>query len=723
MDTIRVEVDSDGVALAVIDVPGKPMNVLTPALEDALSLLIERVRGDAAIKGLVITSGKSNGFIAGADLKDLVTAYGRETAQQAYARSQKLSGIYRRLETCGKPVAAAINGLALGGGLELALACHYRVLSDDRKAVVGLPEVKVGLLPGAGGTQRLPRLIGIAQALPIMLDGNPLPPARALELGIVHALQPAERLVDAAKRWVLTSPAAQQPWDAKGFRVPGGAGCLAPHAIESFQIGTSRLARQTQRNYPAPLAISAAVFEGTIVPIDTALRIESKYFAKLLTDPVARNLMRTMFINKGAADKLARRPASVPKAPVRKLGVVGAGMMGAGIAHVAAAAGIEVVLLDATQAQADKGKAYSAQLLAKDVERGRTTQEKANAQLARIVATTDYARLAGCDLVVEAVFENREVKREVTQKAAAVLGADAIFASNTSTLPITGLAKAYPRQTQFIGVHFFSPVERMPLVEIIKGKATGEAALAKALDFVAQLRKTPIVVNDSPGFFTSRVFGTFVDEGMAMLAEGVEPALIENAARMAGMPVGPLAVTDEVTIELQLKVHEQAVADRLPKPFRRLTAIDVVRKMVELGRIGRRGGAGFYDYPAGGRKQLWSGLRELFPPKARQPDVDELRLRFLMIQALEAARCVEEGVIEHAEDADLGSILGIGYPSWTGGVLSYIETVGLQRFVDDCERMAKRLGARFRPSPALRARAAAGAGFYTAPPPALEQAA
>jgi 3-hydroxyacyl-CoA dehydrogenase / enoyl-CoA hydratase / 3-hydroxybutyryl-CoA epimerase len=714
MNTLQIEVGEDGVALLTIDVPGSQMNVLTPEFESDLSAAIEHICGEAAIKGAVITSGKADVFIAGADLKDLVTAYGRETLRHAYARSQRLSGLYRRLETCGKPVAAAINGLALGGGLELCLACHYRVLSDRPKAVLGLPEVKVGLLPGAGGTQRLPRLIGIAHALPMLLEGNPVAPEQALKLGIVHAVLPPDHLVMKAREWVTANRDAVQPWDSQGYRVPGGVGCLAPHAAESFQAGTARLAKSSMRNYPAPPAISAAVFEGTIVPIDLGLRIESKYFASLLVGPVARNLIRTMFINKGAADKLVRRPVGVAKSAVSRLGVLGAGMMGGGIAYAAAAAGIEVVLIDTTQELADRGKAYSANLLRKEIAKGRVTQEKANALLARITTTTDYAALAGSDLVVEAVFESRDIKRDVTVKAAAVLPDTAIFASNTSTLPISGLSQAFPRPEQFIGIHFFSPVERMPLVEIIKGRRTGDAALAKALDFVRQLRKTPIVINDSPGFFTSRVFGTFIDEGMAMLAEGVEPALIENTARMAGMPVGPLAISDEVTIELQLKVYEQAVADGLPKSFQRLAAIHVVKKMVALGRIGRRGGAGFYEYPPDGKKRLWAGLRELFPIAARQPEVEELKRRFLYIQALETVRCLEEGVIEHPADADLGSILGIGYPSWTGGVLSFVETIGLAEFVQRSGMLASRHGARFEPTQELIDRAAGNRSFYGA---------
>lgn len=712
MSTIRFDLGADGVAVLTIDVPGRPMNVLTLEMMADLGRAIERASADDAVKGVVLTSGKPNGFIAGADLKDLVRAFGRETLADSYVRSQQLSGLLRRLETFGKPVAAAINGLALGGGLELCLACHYRALSDSSKAVVGLPEVKVGLLPGGGGTQRLPRLIGIAKALPLMQDGNPIAPAQALSLGIVQALLPAAELVAHCRAWVLANPQTRQPWDDKSFRIPGGSGCNAPHAADTFQAGTSMLMRATRRNYPAPLAISAAVFEGTIVPIDVGLRIESKYFAKLLNGPVARNLIRTLFINKGAADKLDRRPHNIAKSAVRKLGVLGAGMMGAGIAHVAAKYGIEVVLLDSTQQQAERGKQHSATLLEKELARGKTTAERVTAQLGRIQATTDYAALADCDLVVEAVFENREIKGDVTRKAAAVLGAEAVFASNTSTLPITGLAQAYPRPQQFIGLHFFSPVDRMPLVEVIRGCDTNDATVARALDLIAQLRKTPIVVNDSPGFFTSRVFGTFVDEGMLMLQEGVDPVRIENAARIAGMPVGPLAVTDEVTIELQKKVYEQAVADKLPQRFRRASSMPVVEKMIALGRIGRRAGAGFYDY-RDGQKRLWPGLAEHFPVAARQPAVEDLEQRFLIIQALETARCVEEGVISHAADGDLGSILGIGYPSWTGGALSYIETLGLSQFVERCLVLSKRHGARFRPSKWLLERAAADHSFHS----------
>lgn len=712
MQTISLNLRQDGVAVASIDLPGRSMNVYTPALQEELSKVLDRVIEDSAIKGLVLTSGKASGFIAGADLLDFVNVYGRDTAEQVLQRAQSWNALHRRLETCGKPVACAINGLALGGGLELALACHYRVLVDEPRAVVGLPEVKVGLLPGGGGTQRLPRLIGIPAALPLLLEGNPVAPDKALQLGIVHALAARDDLVEEAVRWILANPEACQPWDVKGFRVPAGAGCLAPHAVESFQAGTSRQSRATQRNYPAPPAILSCVFEGTQVPLDTGINIEAKYFARLLTGPVARNLMRTMFLNKGEADKLVRRPQGFAKCVPQKIAVLGAGMMGAGIAYSAAAAGIETILLDTSQEQAERGKAYSVALVEKAVARGTLTQDKADALLQRIQPVTNYEALQGCELVVEAVFESRDVKRGVTQQAVAVLAENALFASNTSTLPITGLAKAYPREDLFIGIHFFSPVDRMPLVEVIRGTATSDEALARALDFVGALRKTPIVVNDSPGFFTSRVFGTFVDEGMAMLEEGIEPALIENAARMAGMPTGPLAIADEVTIELQANVQHQAREDGLDERFQRQLSVGVVDRMMAIERIGRRGGAGFYDYPANARKHLWPGLAELFPPRQEQPEAQELISRILVIQALEAARCVEEGVIEHPADADIGSILGIGYPSWTGGALSYIETLGLPAFVDECDRLAALYGKRFEPSAWLRERAGAGVLFY-----------
>ncbi|MGQ0834672.1 MAG: 3-hydroxyacyl-CoA dehydrogenase NAD-binding domain-containing protein [Gammaproteobacteria bacterium] len=714
MTTLQLAVGADGIAVLTIDVPDRSMNVVTPEFQADLAAAIERITKSAEVRGAVITSGKSNSFLAGADLKDLATAYDRGiTAAQGAQWSQALSAIYRRLETCGKPVAAAINGLALGGGLELALACHYRVLADHPKAVVGTPEVTVGLLPGAGGTQRLPRLIGVEKSLPLLAQGTHVKPQDALKLGVVHELAPADQVIEAARRWLAGSPDAQAPWDRKGFRIPGGTGILSPGANLAFMTGTSLTAKTTQHNYPAPIAILSCVFEGTQVPIDLGLRIESKYFGQLLAGPVARNLMRTMFVNRGLADKLARRPAGVPKSEVKKLGLLGAGMMGAGIAYVSARAGMDVVLLDSTLELAEKGKSYSASLLRKEIERGRATQAGVDATLARIKATTDYTDLAGCDLVIEAVFENRAIKADVTRKAEDVMPKAATFASNTSTLPITGLAQASKRPKQFIGVHFFSPVEKMPLVEIIVGKKTSEETIARALDYVGQLKKTPIVVNDGRGFYTSRCFGTFTQEGMAMLQDGIAPALIENAARMAGMPVGPLAVSDEVTIDLQWKVMKQEEQD-LGAKYKKPAGYDVVRIMCEdVKRPGRRFGGGFYDYPADGRKFLWAGLEQLFPRRADQPRVEEVKKRLLYRQALETARCFEEGVLTQPADGDLGSILGWGFPAYTGGTLSFIDTLGVRTFVDECKRMTKLYGARFRPSRWLAERADAGQDFYS----------
>ena len=712
MQNLKIETDKDGVALITIDVAGKPMNVLTPDFMQELAAAIEQIATDSGCKGAILTSGKANAFVAGADIKEMLRMFDQGiSAKEGAEFSQGLSKILRRLETCGKPIACAMNGLALGGGFEVALACHYRVLADH--ATVGLPEVNLGLLPGAGGTQRMPRLIGIEKAEPLLLTGQPVKAAEALKLGLVHAVGKADAVVALAKAWLLATPNAVQPWDVKGYRVPGGVAPSASHTMRTFTAGTAITAKTTQRNYPAPLAILSCLYEGTIVPIDTGLRIESKYFGTLLAGPVARNMMRTMFINKNAADKLIRRPEGIAKSTVKKVGVLGAGLMGAGIANVSSAVGIEVVLLDSTIELAEKGRQYSVKVLQKSLERGKTTQEKMDAQLARIKPTTDYAELAGCDLVIEAVFEDRAVKADVTKRAAAAMDKDAVFASNTSTLPITGLAEAFPRPVDFIGLHFFSPVDKMPLVEIIMGKKTGPAALAKSLDFIAQIRKTPILVNDSPGFYTSRVFGTFVEEGVLMLEEGVLPALIENGAKQAGMPIGPLAISDELSLELQLKVMEQNIADGAMTKPEWTRVLGVLRKMInDLKRSGRRTGGGYYEYAGDGKKRLWPGLAQHYPVKAAQPDIEEIKKRFLYVQALEAARCVEAGVVVHPADADVGSILGIGFPAWTGGTLSFIETVGLLQFVAECERLATAHGARFTASDWLKSKAAKGERFH-----------
>jgi 3-hydroxyacyl-CoA dehydrogenase/enoyl-CoA hydratase/3-hydroxybutyryl-CoA epimerase len=710
-NTIQYSVDADGIALLTIDLPGKSMNVLTPEVMEDLATLTGKAAEDEAVKGIVLTSGKK-AFIAGADIKDMVTAYDRGvTHKEAAEFSLGLNRTLRGMETCGKPVAVAINGLALGGGLEVCLAGHYRVLASDTGAVLGFPEVNIGLLPGAGGTQRTPRLIGFREAATMVLQCRNQRPEQALKIGLVHELAPAAEVVDRAKAWVLESGDPQQPWDKKGFKIPGG-GLTHPGTAQTFMVGNALVAKNTKHNYPAPIAAQSAMFEGCATSFDQGLAIESQYFGSLLAGPVARNMMRSLFVNKGKADKLVRRPQGIEKSKVSKLGILGAGMMGAGIAFVSAKAGMEVVLLDTSQDNAERGKGYSESLLKKAIERGRSTEEKAKALLDRITPTTSYHDLAGCDLVIEAVFESQALKADVTAKTEAVVPESCIFASNTSTLPITGLAKASERPEQFIGLHFFSPVDKMPLVEIILGEKTNEEAIARSLDYIQQIRKTPIVVNDSRGFYTSRVFSTFTGEGISMLAEGVKPGLIENAARMAGMPVGPLAVTDEVTLELAYKIGKETAA-ALGREYPADASQSAVRAMVEdLDRKGKRFGKGFYDYPEGGTKQLWAGLAEHFPVAEEQPDVEELKKRFLNIQALETARCVEEGVVTHAEDGDIGSIFGWGFPPYTGGTLSYIDTMGIDAFVAECDRMAEAYGDRFRVSDWLRSRAQNGESFH-----------
>jgi len=721
--SIHIVVDAQGIATLTIDMPDRSMNVITTAFTAELAGAVDRILGDAAIKAVLITSGKP-AFIAGADLMDIVNIYGNGVSGPDLMREiSRYSGVLRKLETGGKPIAAAINGTALGGGLELCLACHFRVLSNDPKAVVGLPEVQVGLLPGAGGTQRLPRLIGIQPALELMTQGTHLEPEKAKALGIVHALAAPAELLNVARRWLLEVADPVQPWDKKGFRWPGGAGALNSGAQQTFMAGSALIADKTQHNYPAPIAILSAVYEGSIVPFDTGLKIEARYFVSLLLSPVYRNMTRTLFINKGAADKLARRPAGVAKSKVTRLGMLGAGMMGAGIAYVSARSGMDVVLLDSTPEAAGKGKDYSRALLQKRVDQGRTAASEMAAILARIHPTTDYADLKGCELVIEAVFESRDIKADVTRKTEAVIPETAVFASNTSTLPITGLAEASRRPASFIGLHFFSPVDKMPLVEVILGRKTSSETVARALDYVQQIRKTPIVVNDSRGFYTSRVFMTYCNEGMALLQEGVLPALIENAGKQAGMPVGPLAVHDEVSIELSAKIYKQTKAD-LGDKYTGPSAIAVALKFaLDMDRKGKKSGKGFYEYPKDGKKFLWPGIAGAYPPAAKQPDVEEVKKRLLYVQAVETVRCLDEGVVTEPADADIGSILGWGYPPWTGGTLSFIETVGLKAFVSECDRLAAAYGPRFQVPASLRDRAAKNELFYPIPSPAQRRSA
>lgn len=709
---IRVEKGADGVALIILDNADETMNVVADRFITDMVAAIADLRDDATVTGVIVTSGKK-AFMAGADLKLMVTGFGRMSKLEAYEFSQNATRMHRALETMGKPVACALNGLALGGGFELALACHYRVLADDPRAIVGLPEVTLGLLPASGGTQRMVRLLGMEKALDLLLSGRSLRPAEALASGLVDALASPDQVIEKARAWLASRPAASQPWDQKGFFMPEMRGMMIPENGVGASMAAARIVRDGGYNVPAPSAILQAVFEGMQMPMDRALSVESKHFANLLTDPVARNIIRTTFISKQAAEKGARRPAGISKTTFGKIGVIGAGMMGSGIALVAAAAGIEVVLIDRDITSAEKGKAYSHKVWSKQVSRGLLAADRMDAMLARITPAVDFTALEGAQLVVEAVFEDADLKAETTRKVEAVIPPEAIYASNTSTLPIDGLANASQRPDRFIGLHFFSPVDRMGLVEVITGRRTAPETLAKALDFVAQIRKTPIVVNDSRGFYTSRVFQTLVFEGAAMLEDGIEPARIENAAKAAGFPVGPLALLDEVTMDLCVKIVEQAIAQKDPNYVIR-GGLPVLEKMIALGRGSRKSGAGFYDYPADGPKRLWSGLAENFPSAVEQPGQDELKTRFLYAQAIETARCLEQGVLETPQDADLGSVYGWGFPAWTGGTLSYIDTVGIERFVSEADRLTQAYGERFAPSDWLRARAKTKTDFYPA---------
>nr|WP_199899303.1 3-hydroxyacyl-CoA dehydrogenase NAD-binding domain-containing protein [Sneathiella glossodoripedis] len=595
---INYSVDTDGIAIISWDMPERSMNVLNNESIPAFAEAVQKAISDTDVKGVIITSGKPD-FIAGADLEMLQAWNG---AEEMFNNGMELQMLFRSIEKSGKPFVAAINGTALGGGFEICLACHRRIVADNPKAKLGLPEVKVGLLPGGGGTQRLPRLIGIQAALPILLEGTHMSPEKALKLGAVDALVPAEKLLSSARDWLLSAKPedAIQPWDLKKFKIPGGAP-MSPSGMMTFTAGNAMLREKTQGNYPAALNIMSCVYEGCCVDIDNGLKIETRYFVKTCSSPEAKNMIRSLFFGIGAANKLASRPKNIPTQKYGKVGVLGAGMMGAGIAYATAMAGIEVVLIDQDMTAAEKGKSYSQNLLEKAVKRKRMSAEKAADILGLITPTTDYAKLEGADLVIEAVFENRDIKAQVTEKSEAVISDTAIFASNTSTLPITGLAKASSRPANFIGLHFFSPVDKMPLVEIICGKETSQETLARSMDYVKAIRKTPIVVNDSRGFYTSRVFGTYVSEGIAMLGEGVNPALIDNAGKMAGMPVGPLALADEVALDLIHKISTQTRKD-LGDKYVASPSEPVVQKMVEeLGRVGKREGKGFYEYPEEGK--------------------------------------------------------------------------------------------------------------------------
>ena len=723
MASFKLDVDSDGMALVTWDMGDRSMNVITMDVIAELGTIVDKVANDAAIKGVVITSGKP-AFCGGADLAmlesirglyaDMVRKQGEEAAaKMVFDESRKLSQLYRRIETCGKPWVCALNGTAMGGGFELALTCHYRVASDDAKTRLGLPEIKIGLFPGAGGTQRVARMLQPADALQFLLKGDQLKVDRAKAMKLIDAVVPAAELIKTAKDWVKANSKAKAPWDTEGFRLPGGP-VYSKAGMMTFPAANAIYRRETYDNYPAARAILQVVYEGLQLPIDTALRVESRWFAKILRSPEAAAMIRTLFVSMQDLNKGARRPANEPPTSLKKIGVVGAGFMGAGIAQVTAAAGLQVALIDRDQETADKGKAGLHKALSDRVMKGRMKGAERDELLARITPTADYAALKDCDLVIEAVYEDRKVKSDVIAKIQAVIGDKATFASNTSTLPISSLASEFKDPARFIGIHFFSPVDRMMLVEIILGKQTGDKALAVALDYVRAIRKTPIVVNDSRGFYTSRVVGTYIREGHLMLTEGVPAAMIENVGRMAGMPVGPLALNDEVAVDLAWKILKATEADLGAK------AIDprqkkLLQEMVEKrGRFGRKNGKGFYDYPANGPKKLWPELADLQPKKLDPDtiDIEELKLRLLGIQALETARCFEEKVLTDVREADVGSILGFGFAPFSGGTLSWIDMMGTKNFVAVCRKLEKKYGARFAPNKLLLDLAAKGEGFY-----------
>jgi 3-hydroxyacyl-CoA dehydrogenase/enoyl-CoA hydratase/3-hydroxybutyryl-CoA epimerase len=717
-----LDIDADGVALALLDTPGKRVNTLGDDSIAELATIVDRVSSDETVKGLVLASAKTGNFCAGGDLPDLDRLVGppppahvAETLEADFQRFSQGHAIFRKLETNGKPVACAIEGAALGGGAELALACHFRVGGGERVSL-GFPESAIGLMPGGGATQRLPRIVGVQGALKLLLDAKPVDGAEAHKLKLLDELVPAGDAIGAAKRWILGGGDAVQPWDRKGAKIPGGAPYVG--GVSDTIAATTAMSRKMMfGNYEAPKNILSAVYEGTLAPFDAALRIETRYFVKTLRSPQARAMVRSLFFSPRELTSGANRPEGVPKSTFTKVTVLGAGLMGAGIANVQAGVGIETVLIDRTQEAAEKGKAYSRKVTDKAVARGRMSQAAADELLAQIVPTTDYAEVAGSELVIEAVFEDRAVKAEVTRIAEARLSDSAIFASNTSTLPITGLATASARPENFIGLHFFSPVERMGLVEIIRGERTSDATLAAAFDYVAAIGKTPIVAKDSRGFYTSRTITKYLDEPCEMLMEGIAPAIIENIGRMTGMPMAPFALSDAIGLELPLHVRAQTKAD-LGEAFVRSTADDVLETMVrEHGRLGRKNGKGFYDYSEDGRdKRLWPGLASVAPPRitdAFDPVLQrDLKNRLLYSMALEAAKCIEEGVITDPREADLGALMAFSFPSWTGGPISLIDQVGVTAFVAECDRLADRYGERLRPCAMLRQMSAAGRSFY-----------
>ncbi|CAN7254300.1 3-hydroxyacyl-CoA dehydrogenase NAD-binding domain-containing protein [Polaromonas sp. LjRoot131] len=698
MKTIQYHVDN-GIATITFDEPDSPVNTMCLQWQDDLSEVTAQVVKDkAGLKGLILASAKST-FFAGADLKAVMRLTPAD-APKAYAEVERVKKNFRTLETLGIPVASCLNGTALGGGWEVALVGHYRVAVDDPKTQFGLPEVTLGLLPGASGVTKMTRHLGLMGAQPYLVEGKTFTPRQALELGLVHELvADAGELRAKALAWLAANPKAQHPWEAKDYKIPGGTPAN-PKIAAALSVAPAMLKKQTRGLYPAPEAILACMVEGTQVDLETALRIESRYLARLMTGTNAKAMINTFFFNLNAIKSGQSRPARVPKFRPNKVGILGAGMMGAGIAYAQASRGITTVLKDVSQDKAEAGKAYSSKITGPRVEKGRMTAAEQSALLARISATGQAADLAGCELIIEAVFERRDLKAKVTQEAEPLLAPGGFFASNTSTLPISSLATASDKPEKFIGIHFFSPVDKMKLVEIIRGKQTDDETVARAFDYVQALGKIPIVVNDSRGFYTSRTFGTFVMEGAAMLGEGIPAAAIENAGIQAGMPVGPLAVLDETALSLSVHVLDQTRTDFSAegKSYTATQGELLVERMVkELHRPGRAAGGGFYDYPAepGAKKQLWPELKPLFEKPGAAWDIEELKDRLLYRQAVETARCLGEGVLTTVHDANIGSIFGIGFPAWTGGAMQFIYGMGLEAFARRCDELAAKFGSGF----------------------------
>ncbi|RPE66329.1 3-hydroxyacyl-CoA dehydrogenase [Pacificibacter maritimus] len=715
--------DTDGVATITWNVPSKSMNVLSLEGLAQLDALIDTALADAAIKGVIITSGKDS-FAGGMDLNIIASmkdSAGDAPAQGLFDGIMRLHASLRKIERAGmdpktnkggKPIVAALTGTALGIGLELPLACHRIFAADTPKAKIGLPEIKVGIFPGAGGTTRISRKLGAMAASPILLQGQMLPPQKAKANGVIDEVVPAGDLMSSAKAWVLSAKDADlvKPWDTKGWKMPGGAP-YHPAGFMTFVGASAMVNGQTQGVYPAAKAMLSAIYEGAQVPFDTALKIEARWFVNVLMNPSSSAMIRSLFINKEALEKGANRPEQ-PDQNVKKLGVIGAGMMGAGIAYVAANAGLDVILIDATQDSADTGKAYSEGILDKGIARKKVTPEKKDQVLDRITATTDYDQLAGCDLVIEAVFEDPKVKANVTQKVESIVGPDCVFATNTSTLPITDLAQASQRAENFIGIHFFSPVDKMLLVEIIKGQKTGAKAVAKALDFVRQIRKTPIVVNDARFFYANRCIIPYINEGVRMASEGVTLPLIENAAKLLGMPLGPLQLIDETSVDLGVKIAKAtkaAMGDDYPDE-----AVDeVVFWLADQGRLGRKAKAGFYEYDDKGKRgDLWSGFGDEFPVAEVQPELDEVQHRMIMAQVLEAVRALQAGVLTDIREGDVGAILGWGFMPWSGGPFSWLDIIGAAQAVNICDQLSATHGPRFEAPDLLREMAKAGDTFY-----------